>query len=416
MLVKIREMKRAGQVVLVLVSIAFTTYQKLVNLEPFFTLDFFIFTLLAWFVGWQYDLLRSYERKAQASNESYRLLIDSLPESVFIHQNNKLIYVNHAAIKMMEAKSLEDLIGYSFGDFLDAAYKDRWEERMKITSQETRPLTPIEYKMKRLDGTSFFFESSCLAVDFNRTKTILSMGRDVTQLKEKTQHLIQKSEKMSLIGQMSAGIAHEIRNPLTSIKGFIQLAKIDREKIDYFDIVLAEIERINSIVSELLFIAKPAADVFLKKDITTIIKDVITLVNAQFLLNNILIYVSYDQKQSMILCDENRLKQVFINLLQNAMEAMPTGGTIYIKVRDLDDGNIAIEIIDQGVGIEAERIDTLGEPFFTTKEKGTGLGLMTCYKIIESHNGRMSFCSELNKGTTVTIQLPLALQKQLLEV
>ena len=406
-------MNKYGQVALVLVSILFSAYQTLVNQEPFFTIDFVIFTLIAWIVGWQYDLSRYYEKKARSSEDSYKQLVDSLPKSVFIHQDRKLVYVNQAAVTMMGANGKEELIGRSFGDFLISAYIDRWETRMKIASLEKKPLCSIEYEMMRLDGTSFFFESSCLAIDFEGKKALLSMGKDITALKEEKQHFIQKSEKMALIGQMSAGIAHEIRNPLTSIKGFIQLAKMDSDKKDYFDIVLSEIERINSIVGELLFIAKPSADVYKKKDMKVIIQDVITLINAQFMLNNISINLYMDQKLPMILCDENRLKQVFINLLQNAIEAMPTGGEIYINVIDSNNGKIAIEIKDEGIGIQEERIATLGEPFYTTKEKGTGLGLMTCYKIIESHKGELTFQSKINEGTAVSIVLPTVTQEQL---
>lgn len=243
---------------------------------------------------------------------------------------------------------------------------------------------------------------------------ILSIGKDITASKEKTMHLLQKSEKLAILGEMSAGIAHEIRNPLTSIKGFIQLAKAENPKNRYFEIVLSEIERINGIVGELLFLAKPTADVFLVKDIRNIIKDVITLIHTQLSLHNIQIKEVYEWDIPMILCEEKRLKQVFINLLQNAIEAMPQGGYISIKGTSLQDGNISIEIMDQGVGIPDERLGTLGEPFFTTKEKGTGLGLMTCFKIIESHNGSLSFQSELNKGTKAIIVFPAATQDTLL--
>jgi len=218
-------MNKNGQVALVLVSILFSTYQTLVNQEPFFTIDFILFTLIAWMVGWQYDLSRFYEKKARSSEDSYKQLVDLLPRSVFIHQNRKLVYVNQAAVKMMGSNRKEDLIGRSFGDFLASAYIERWETRMKIASLEKKPLSSIEYEMMRLDGTSFFFESSCLAIDFEGKKALLSMGKDITELKEEKQHFIQKSEKMALVGKMSAGIAHEIRNPLTSIKGFIQWLK-----------------------------------------------------------------------------------------------------------------------------------------------------------------------------------------------
>ncbi|MFS0661778.1 ATP-binding protein [Niallia alba] len=405
-----------GQITLVSISILFTTYQFVINHEPFFNIDFFLFTIIAWIVGWRYDVSKYYEKKAKDSEESYRLLMDSLPESIFIqsYPENRLIYVNHAAVRMMAAESNKELINRSFGEFVTADYMERWKMRIKIALEKKRPLSHIEYKMKRVDGSVFFYEASCLAIKLNGNDAVLSIGKDVTASKEETMNLLQKSEKLAILGEMSAGIAHEIRNPLTSIKGFIQLAKSENPKNKYFEIVLSEIERINSIVGELLFLAKPTADVFLVKDIRSIIKDVVTLIHTQLSLHNIQIKEVYEWEMPMILCEEKRLKQVFINLLQNAIEAMPEGGYISIKGTSLGDGNISIEIIDQGVGISDERISTLGEPFYTTKEKGTGLGLMTCYKIIESHNGKLIFQSELNKGTKATIIFPAATQDTLL--
>lgn len=405
-----------GQITLVLISVLFTTYQFVINHDSFFTIDFFLFTIIAWIVGWRYDLSKYYEKKAKDSEESYRLLMDSLPESIFIQSDsdNKLMYVNHAAVRMMAASSRGELINKSFGEFVSADYIERWKMRVKIAKEKKKPLSHSEYKMKRMDGSVFFYEASCLAVNLNGEKAVLSIGKDVTVSKEVTMNLLQKSEKLAILGEMSAGIAHEIRNPLTAIKGFIQLAKSENPKNKYFEIVLSEIERINSIVGELLFLAKPTADVFLVKDIRSIIQDVVTLIHTQLSLHNIQINEEYDWDMPRILCEEQRLKQVFINLLQNAIEAMPKGGFISIKGTSSGDGNISIEIMDQGVGIPAERISTLGEPFYTTKEKGTGLGLMTCYKIIESHNGRLSFQSKVNKGTKATIIFPAATQETLL--
>ncbi|WP_312092919.1 ATP-binding protein [Niallia sp.] len=405
-----------GQITLVLISVSFTTYQFVINHDPFFTIDFFLFTILAWIVGWRYDLSKYYEKKAKDSEESYRLLMDSLPESIFIQSqtDDRLIYVNHAAVKMMAATSREELINKSFGEFVSADYIERWKMRVKIATKKKKPLSHSEYKMKRMDGSIFFYEASCLAVKLNGKKAVLSIGKDVTVSKEETMNLLQKSEKLAILGEMSAGIAHEIRNPLTSIKGFIQLSKSENPQNKYFEIVLSEIERINGIVGELLFLAKPTADVFLVKDIRNIIEDVVTLIHTQLSLHNIQIKELYAWDMPMILCEEKRLKQVFINLLQNAIEAMPKGGHISIRGTSIGDGNISIEIIDQGVGIPNERISTLGEPFYTTKEKGTGLGLMTCYKIIESHNGKLSFQSEVNKGTKATIIFPAATQETLL--
>ena len=150
--------------------------------------------------------------------------------------------------------------------------------------------------------------------------------------------------------------------------------------------------------------------VFAEKDVKELIKDVVTLINTQSILNNVQIFAEFESNLPKISCEENQLKQVFLNLLKNAIEAMPNGGSIDVKVKAKGEGEISLQIIDQGIGIPKERIPTLGEPFYTTKEKGTGLGLMTCYKIIESHNGLLTISSEINEGTTIKIILPTITQ------
>jgi signal transduction histidine kinase len=251
---------------------------------------------------------------------------------------------------------------------------------------------------------------SSLNIVIGGQEAVLSIGKDITERKEQTERLLQKSEKLALVGQMAAGIAHEIRNPLTSIKGFVQLFKSDQLREEYYDIVLAELERINIIVGEFLVLAKPTVAVFKETDVRILIKDVVTLINTQSILNNVQIFVEFDRDLPMVSCEENQLKQVILNLLKNAIEAMPQGGNIDVQVKEKEEGKISIQIIDQGIGIPKERIATLGEPFYTTKEKGTGLGLMTCYKIIESHNGELNIQSKVNVGTTIEVILPTITQ------
>lgn len=399
-----------GQFILILISILFTIYQKIYENEPFFTLDFFVFTFIAWLVGWQYDMARSYEKRARASEESYKQLIDSLPESIIIHRNNKIEYVNKATVCMMRAANKDELIGKSLFDFLVPDYKQRTIERIKQIKKEKRPLSSIEHKIKRTDGSTFFFEVSSMYIIYGGKEAMLTIGKDISERKEQTERLLQKSEKLALLGQMAAGIAHEIRNPLTSIKGFIQLFRSNHLKEEYVDLVLSELDRINAIVGEFLVLAKPSAAVLVEKDVKNLIKDVVTLINTQSILNNVQIFLEFDRDLPRISCEENQLKQVLLNLFKNSIEAMPRGGIIDVKVMVKEEGKISIQIIDQGIGISKDRIQTLGEPFYTTKEKGTGLGLMTCYKIIESHNGELLIESEVNHGTTVEIVLPTITQ------
>ena len=406
-------MNKSGQIILVLISILFTTYQKILNHDNFFTMDFFIFTFIAWFVGRQYDKARYYEKQARSSEDSYKQLIDSLPESVFIHQDYRVIYVNKASVSMLGATSKKDIIGKSILDFIDPEYEERIHERIKQVKKEKRPLNSIEYRMKRFDGSTFFFECSSLYIVFGEKEAVLSIGKDITIRKTQSERLLQKSEKLAMLGQLAAGIAHEIRNPLTSIIGFIHLLKSNNLKEEYFDIVFSELERINSIVGEFLVLAKPSVVTFVEQDVKELIKDVVTLINTQSILNNVQIFVEFESDLPMVSCEKNQIKQVFLNLLKNSIEAMPKGGIIDLKVKEKEEGKISILIIDQGIGIPKERMSTLGEPFYTTKEKGTGLGLMTCYKIIEGHNGKLTIQSKLDEGTTIEIILPTITQSLL---
>jgi PAS domain S-box-containing protein len=404
-------MNRLGQITLVLISVLFTGFQIILGHERFFSVDFLIFTGIAWLVGWQYDRVRFFGKKARDSEESYRQLIDSLPRAVIIHQDKKVVYVNKEAVTMIGANRKEDIIGTSIYNYLFPDYKDRLDERLKQVKKEVHPLNNLEYKFIKLDGSVFVFEGASMLITYAGKEAVLSIGNDITKRKEQTEQLLQKSEKLALLGQMAAGIAHEIRNPLTSIRGFIQLFKSETHQEEYYDIVLSELDRINNIVGEFLVLAKPTAAVFAEKDVKDLIKDVVTLINTQSILNNVQIFVEFESDLPKISCEENQLKQVFLNLLKNAIEAMPSGGNIDVKVRVKAEGKISIQIIDQGIGIPKDRIPTLGEPFYTTKEKGTGLGLMTCYKIIESHNGQLKIDSEVNQGTTIEIILPTITQR-----
>lgn len=398
--------KRTGQISLVIISVLFTSYQTIFSHETFFTFDFFLFTGIAWFVGWQFDKSRYYAEKARASEESYKMLLESLPVSVLIHKDFEILYANSSAVSGLSASDKGALIGRSLLDFIEMDYKGRLQERYQYIKAEKQLINNIEYQVKRLDGARRYFEVSSLYVEFEGKEAVLSIGTDISDKKKEQEQLLQKSEKLALLGQMAAGIAHEIRNPLTSIKGFVQLFKSSSQKEEYFDIVLSELDRINGIVGEFLVLAKPTADIFEKQDLTKLISEVILLSNTQSILNNVEIKVENNLHSPMIHCEKNQLKQVFLNIIKNAIEAMPDGGQLTIKVMKKTGNTISVQFIDQGVGISEDRIPSLGEPFYTTKEKGTGLGLMICYKIIENHNGRLTIESKVGEGTKIEIELP----------
>ncbi|PWK15583.1 PAS domain S-box protein [Tumebacillus permanentifrigoris] len=234
--------------------------------------------------------------------------------------------------------------------------------------------------------------------------------RDITDRK-RTEELLLQSEKLNIAGQLAAGVAHEIRNPLTALVGFVQLMQQGMSNPKYLEIMSAELKRIETIVSELLVLSKPQAMTYKPKKLADILQHVVTLIETQAIIHNVQVLPSFDPDELPALeCDENQLKQVFINFLQNAIDAMPHGGDIHIEVERTALHEVLIHIRDQGIGIPPERIEKLGEPFYTTKEKGTGLGLMISKRIIDHHNGSMQIDSEVDVGTTISVRLPCFLQ------
>jgi signal transduction histidine kinase len=194
---------------------------------------------------------------------------------------------------------------------------------------------------------------------------------------------------------------------MTAIKGFMQLFQSElKDKQEYFEIISSEVDRIELISSELLVLAKPQSIKYDKKDIRVLISQIITLLESQAIMNNIQFATEFQLGATHIFCDENQIKQVFINFIKNSIESMQNSGTITIEVNSENDQEMLIRLTDQGCGISKEVLSKLGEPFYTTKEKGTGLGFMVSKKIIENHSGKI-IKSELNNGTTIEVRLPI---------
>lgn len=236
-------------------------------------------------------------------------------------------------------------------------------------------------------------------------RAFASISRDMRS-RNKMEELLRRSEKLTTVGQLAAGVAHEIRNPLTTLRGFLQLQQESKKlALSHVALMLSELDRINLIVGEFLILAKPQATRFVTKDLRDVLQDVIALMNSEALLHNIEFRVSLTEEGCLISCEENQLKQVFINLIKNAIEAMPSGGRIHIHITHKREF-ITIAITDEGMGIPEEMISKIGDPFFTGKETGTGLGIMVTQRIINSHRGTMEIKSQVNVGTTINLMLP----------
>ncbi|PES90215.1 two-component sensor histidine kinase [Bacillus cereus] len=218
---------------------------------------------------------------------------------------------------------------------------------------------------------------------------------------------MKETENLAVIGTMSTTIAHEIRNPLTALKGFTQMQK-ERNPADTmsYDIMLQEIERVNGFVSELMLLGKPKPMNYEWCNIREILLYVVQLMESYAAQYKVKLHLQVDGNLPDINGDDKQLKQVLLNIIKNGIESMPEGGDIHICVFKKAGDKLCISVEDQGFGIENEKIEKIGKAFYTTKENGTGLGLMIIYKIIKEHQGSITIQSSMGVGTKVEIYLP----------
>ncbi|MED5078575.1 HAMP domain-containing sensor histidine kinase [Geobacillus stearothermophilus] len=218
---------------------------------------------------------------------------------------------------------------------------------------------------------------------------------------------LMKMEKMEIVSQMAASISHEIRNPLTVVKGFIQLlqtGRLPRETEErYIRIALEELERAEAIIRDYLTFAKPAPKETEPIDVATQLQKVLQMITPMAHMHSI--HVSSSLEHGVVIGNVQYFQQCFLNLLKNSIEAMPNGGTLHVAAENRG-ASVVITISDNGVGMTKEQVRRFGEPYFSTKEKGTGLGAMVAVKIIEQMGGTWTIESAVQKGTTLTITLP----------
>ena len=397
-------------------------YTVFLNISAFF--------LVAFLSGYLSEKLkRTGEELEEKSDDLIQL--KTFHESVVKNMGSGLVTADLNGRIVSFNLAAEGITGYKFDEVKNRHYSEFFN--MPLLADNFNNLTDNPVRTEnifiRKDGRKIHLgmNISPLKDDKNNIRGIIGVFQDLTGIKEMKEQVI-KSEKLAALGRIASGIAHEIRNPLASISGSIQVLKdelfsgtisgqaLSGSNTRLMDIILRETERLNSIITQFLLYASPYKKNLQFCNIKELIAETITLLkNSKEYPSNLNIDTSFENNGITINADPKQIKQVIWNLCLNSIQSMNKGGTMTISVpppypplvKGGEGGFVDIIIKDTGIGISEADLQKVFDPFFTTKEEGTGLGLSTVHKIIEGHNGSIKIESKEMYGTTVKITLPV---------
>ncbi|MCX8712265.1 MULTISPECIES: two-component system sensor histidine kinase AtoS [unclassified Gilliamella] len=336
------------------------------------------------------------------------ILENSLDGVITIDINGAITMLNPAAEKMT-GYQLKQVLGKPYSTLLD-------DKEFKSPLLDTL-YNGIDHNSVEVDfpvsGQVIKISSSTSHLKDHQGNIIgaLVIFKDITEQKE-IEKLIQQTERLVSLGELMAGVAHEIRNPLAAIRGFVQYLQnniSNSEKSEYITIILNEVDSINHVIQQLLDFAAPSKNFYSSININHLIEEVLILINTSHRSNNIDIELSLDHQLSTLYLDKELIKQALLNLIINAIQAIPAQGIIQISTKLSSNQKYQLICIkDNGEGIPEALFNKIFNPFFTTKLSGTGLGLPIVQKIIASHKGKITIKNNVNStGVTVEIALPI---------
>ncbi|MGL1933284.1 MAG: ATP-binding protein [Desulfotalea sp.] len=345
-------------------------------------------------------------RIAQTTLENVKLYTDNVIESIpvglvtldiddnIISFNKKAEEILDQSLETLKGKNIKKIVSFSGFDGSQAnQYVFDYSTKCKIATGKQIPI--------KLNG------SSLLNGDGEKFGSVLII-QDMTQIKSMEQQL-ELSRRMAALGKMAAGIAHEIRNPLGTLRGFSQFfgnqAGASQESKTYSDLMVSEVDRLNDTVSGLLQFSRPRQPQFSLIILKDLFHKLDSLMSGDFLNKNIQFNWSLSSDITLMV-DDDLLLQVLMNLLQNSIAASPSGGKISLKAEEVQESHIKITVYDSGEIISSLVQEKMFDPFFTTKKTGSGLGLAVSHQIIEQHNGKFEVTSSYKNGTEISVILP----------
>lgn len=332
----------------------------------------------------------------------YTQIMEYSVETIFIHVDYEVLYINDSGAKFLRGPK-KDIIGANVLDYIQEDMHNVIRGRYASGINGNKPLPIIEQTIIRSDGTTVDVELYCHPVQFGNRKAMQTGLRDISKRKE-TEKMLNDRQKLASIGQIAAGIAHEVKNPLTSVKGFLQLLK-ENHTHPYLVTMESELEKALDTLQNLLQVSKPNLyeEPIVKIDVCKELNSLLFLFQDK--LYNIEVELDIRDTNKFIYGKKNLYLKAFFNLIKNAIEAMPIKGKLRLE-HYFEGDSIHVKISDTGVGIPGDKMSLLGTPFFSSKNEGTGLGLTQVFTTINDHDGQMTVQSIVGQGTTFHLKLP----------
>ncbi|PKG22344.1 hybrid sensor histidine kinase/response regulator [Niallia nealsonii] len=338
------------------------------------------------------DLLLSEGRFKQIFEASPCLMsIFSMQEENFIAVNNN--WTIHTGYNLDELNNAN----CQWGIFQE----DKEEFRQIVGDEWIKPMNNRKVTYKTKDKSIRYALLSTETIMIENRNCVLIVLNDITE-RIRMEKEIYKLDRLNLVGEMAAGIAHEIRNPMTTVHGFLQMGKLNNQQlsVEHLDLMIDELDRANKIIKEFLTLAKNKTSDRKIQSLNDIIEIIYPLLNAEALLSGKRVLLQL-ANCPMLYLDEKEIRQLLLNIALNGLESMSNDGVLTIKTY-VEQENVILEICDTGEGIGDDVLDKIGTPFFTTKDNGTGLGLAVCYSIAERHNAKIKVNTS-SKGTIFSI-------------
>ncbi len=361
------------------------------------------------------DKIKKILGELSTEKELYKLVFDSMIEGVIVtNRDNKVILVNRNMEDFLSIPATrlysQEISNCNFDPEIKEVLEDALEQNQKVVDKEIQ--------LGRTDKTFILNIVPLLGNGETEGHVIILM--DITEKKMREIQLRQ-AESLAALTTLTAGVAHEIKNPLASIDIHIQLLNKEIAKLDNSSsknmrnlivIVKEEIERLNSIVQDFLFAVRPMNMNLSMENVNDIVKELTQFLQYELMEADIEVVLELDEALPPVMVDPKYFKQALLNIIKNAVEAISEGGEIRIRTEPNTDGDVVIHVMDNGEGIPENIMGKIYEPYFTTRKFGTGLGLVIVYKIIKELGGDIQVRSRVGEGTKFSVTLPVFQKKK----